>query len=372
MKMRLFLTVILLAIAAPALADRKEYFVQAFHAARATETETPAPPLQKSLPDALLSEGMDYFQARRYENALEKLSLFLSLYPKHGKVSSAMLAIGQILIQTKRPMSAIRFYSRILDRYPETPQVIETMTALADMSMLSPGLKPNIALSGAKWYLDPVDAYDAVLSKDPSPELTERLLLQRIAALRSQGRFREAYTAGGQYLENNPDTIQRHILLTGLRADVAHLIGERFTAGDDIALINLLANARRRNLISLGDTDIMMKAADSYARSGMTDEARTLLDRAKRFAVGRADHIDAALRDLTKDKRAFQNPSSVVERWALYEKGRRELQSSNLSAAEKTLAQLKGADQDEFWSKLADFTLQDRILKTKYKDYLEK
>ena len=136
------------------------------------------------------------------------------------------------------------------------------------MSMLSPGLKPSIAITGAQWYLDPVRAYDTVLSKNPPADLTERLLLQRIAALRLKGRYREAYDAGNQFLERYPQTKHQYALMTALRSDVEHLIEERIAAGDDIAVISILSNARRKGLLKKTDTDILIKAAGSYIPFG--------------------------------------------------------------------------------------------------------
>ncbi len=322
-------------------------------------------------PDAIHKEGMEHFETRRYEKALEKLSLFMSLYPAHKHFPSAMVTVAGILFEMKRPLAAIRLYSHILERYPGTPESIDSMIALADMSMLSPGLKPNISLAGAKWYRDPVEAYDAVLSKKLSPELSERLLIQRMAALRAQGRYREAYVEGGLFLDQNPGTKYKQTLVMALRSDVERLIGERFAVGDDIAVINLLSSSRRRGLISLNNTGLMIKASESYARIGMTDEARALLGRARYFAAQDAAQVDAALQKLGQGQPS-PAVSPIAERWAIYEKGRKQILASNLPAAEKTFAQFKGSDRDEFWTKLADFALQDGARTSKQKEYRKK
>jgi len=391
MKIRFLFILILFAFASPAQSDLKGFFIQAMHADASVEKpgpaqfdattappapvvapDTTAPPLATPAPDALLKEGMDHFEARRYENAIEQLSRFMSLYPAHIKTPSAMITVAGILLEIKRPLAAIRLYSHVLARYPETPEALEAMTAIADMGMRSPGLKPNIAVTGARWFLDPVDAYDTVLSKNPSPDLTERLLSRRINALRSQGRYREAYASAGQFLEQNPGTKHRQTLLAGLRSDLGCLIGERFAAGDDIAVINLLLNGRRRGLINMGDTNILIKAAGSYARSGMTDEARTLLDQARHFAADYTAQVNAVIGEPAQAERSSAASSPVIERWALYQKGRQQIMSSDPSAAEKTFKQVRGTGEDEFWSKLADFASQDGIFTAKYKDYMKK
>ncbi|MFH1081219.1 MAG: hypothetical protein V1766_13330 [Pseudomonadota bacterium] len=319
----------------------------------------------------LLKEALDSYKARRYDSALQQLSLFLSLYPRDSNAPSAIFAIAGIQLEMKRPLSALRIYSHILERYAGTPEATESMIALADMSMLSPGLKPSIAITGAQWYLDPVKAYDMVLSKKPPVDSTERVLLQRIAALRLKGRYREAYDAGNQFLERYPQTKHQYPLITALRSDVERLIDEHVAAGDDVAVISILSNAHRKGLIRKNDTDTLVKAAGSYSRLGMTDEARTLLSAARPFAASRTPQIDEALEEVARAGTTPAGLSPTTDRWRLYQAGRRQIRSSNLSEAEKTLAQMRGTDQDAFWSKLADFTMKDGIWTLKYKDYLE-
>jgi TolA-binding protein len=336
------------------------------------DPKTPEPSGTTSSPDMLLKEALGHYQARRYENAIQQLSLFLSLYPRDSNAPSAMFAVAGILLELKRPMSALRIYSHILERYADTPEAIESINALADMSILSPGLKPSIALTGTEWYFDPVRAYDTVLSKNPPVDLTERLLLQRIAALRLKGRYREAYDAGNLFLERFPQTKNQYSLMTALRSDVERLIEEHLAAGDDIAVISLLTEARRKGLLKKNDTAILIKAAGSYNRLGMTDEARTLLSGARPFAAGRTPQIDAAFDELARPGTTPAGPSPATDRWSLYQEGRQQIRSSKVSDAEKTFAQMRGNDQDAFWSKLADFTLKDGIWTFKYKDYLNK
>lgn len=334
------------------------------------------PPAQESTgltssPGALLKTALDDYQARRYETALQWLSLYLSLYPADNNVPLAMFAVAGIQLAMKRPLSAFRIYSHILERHAGTPEAIESMIALADMSLLYPGLKPSIALSGSQWYLDPVMAYDQALSKNPSEEMTERVLLQRISALRLKGRYREAYDAGHRFLERYPRTNHQFVLLAALRSDVENVIEERIAAGDDLAVISLVSHASRKDVIKMNDTDILIKAAGSYGRLGMTHEAGRLLSATRPFAMGRISRIDAALEALSKTEAPPAATSPEMERWRLYEAGRRQIHTSTRSEAEKTLAQMKGNPQDAFWSKLAEFALNDGPWSIKYKDYFK-
>ena len=89
--------------------------------------KTAEPPPMIKPPDMLMKEAVDHYQSHRLESALEKFSLFLSLYPRDSNAPSAMLAIAGILFEMKRPLSALRIYSRILERYPETPVAIESI-----------------------------------------------------------------------------------------------------------------------------------------------------------------------------------------------------------------------------------------------------
>lgn len=323
-------------------------------------------------PETLMKEAVEHYQSRRLESALEKFSLFLSLYPGNSNAPSAMLAVAGILLEMKRPLSALRIYSRILERHAETPEAIESVIALADMSILSPGLKPSIAITGARWYLDPVFAYDMVLSKNPPAELTERLLLQRIVALRSKGRCRDAYDAGSQFLLRYPQTKHRYAMSGALRSDILCIMDERIAAGDDVAVISLILNARRKGLIKMTDTNILIKAAGSYVRMDMSEEARILLNSARPFAAVQTPQIDAALQELARVGTTPAGSSPAADRWALYHAGRQQTLASNPSAAEKTFTEMKGTDQDAFWSKLADFTVKDSVRTVKYQDYLKK
>jgi TolA-binding protein len=332
----------------------------------------PEPAVTTSSPDMLLKEALGHYQAHRYENALQQLSLFLSLYPRDNNAPTAMFAVAGIQLEMKRPLPALRIYSHILERYAGTPEAIESIIALADMSMLSPGLKPSIAITGAQWYLDPVSAYNMVLSKNPPADLTERVLLQRISALRLKGRYQEAYDAGIQFLERYPQTKHQYPLMAALRSDVGRLIDEHIAAGDDIAVISILSNARLKGLLKKNNTDVVIKAAGSYSRLGMSEEARTLLSISRPFAAGQTPQIDAALEELARVATTPAVAPPATDRWSLYQTGRQQIRSSNLPDAEKTLAQMRGTDQDAFWSKLADFTLKDGAWTLKYKDYLKK
>ena len=160
--------------------------------------------------------------------------------------------------------------------------------------------------------------------------------------------------------------------MMALRSDVERLMDEHIAAGDDIAVISILTDAHRRGVIKKNDADLLIKAAGSYGRLGMTDEARTLLSGARPFAAGRTQQIDTALVELARVGTSSAGPSPATDRWSLYQTGRRQIRSSNLSDAEKTMAQMRGNDQDAFWSKLADFTQKDGIFTIKYKEYLKK
>ncbi len=338
----------------------------------ATAPDAIAPADTIPSPDLLLKTALDHYHARRYEEALQQLTLFLSLYPTDNNAPSTMFSVAGIQIALKQPLSALRIYSHIIEHYPNTPEAVESVIALADMGIASPGLKPRATITGAQWYLDPVSAYDMVLSKKPPSDIAERLLFQRIAALRLKSRYREAYDAGNQFLERYPQTKHLYPLMAGLRSDAERLIEERIAAGDDLTVVSIMTNARQKGVITNKDTDILIKSAGSYSRLGMTDEARLFLNASRPFAAGSAGKIDTALQELAQTERSSAAPSPIVERWALYEKGRQEIKSSNLSAAKQTFAEVRGADQDEFWSKLTDFTLHDGIWTAKYKDYLKK
>ena len=337
-----------------------------------TDSQGPEPVSRTSSPENLLKKALDEYQAHRYETALQWLSLYLSLYPDDNNVPLAMFAVAGIQLAMKRPLSALRIYGHILERHGETSEAIESMIALADMSIHHPGLKPCIAISGAQWYLDPVMTYDKVLSNNPPEEMAERVLMQRISALRLKGRYREAYDAGNQFLERYPQTKHQYVLLNALRSDVAYVMEERIAAGDDLAVISLLSHTRRKDVIKNNDTDLLIKAAESYGRLGMKDEGCRLLNAARPFAAGRASRIDAALEALTRGGVTPAAISPEAERWQLYEAGRRHIHASNRPEAEKTLAKMKGNGQDAFWVKLAEFSLTEGHLSSKYGDYFVK
>jgi TolA-binding protein len=321
-------------------------------------------------PEALLKEAADHYRSGRYENALQRLSLFLSLYPSDGNVPTALFSVAAILLDMKRPMPALRIYSRILERYPGSPEAMESIMALGDMSVITPGLKPCLSITGAQWYLDPVAACDTLLSRNPPAEMTERLLFRRIFALRMQGRHRESYDAGIHFLQSYPTTKHRHELMVALRTDAMRLIEEYGSSGNDETAVSLAAKALRQGLIKMNDTDILIKTAQAYARLGLPDEAVSLLNSARKFAAANLPRIDAVLEELKPGSPTPAPPPEIATRWSLFEEGRRQIRSSNLSAAEKTFAQLKTPAQDEFWSKLSDFTLQDGIWMNKYRDYV--
>lgn len=93
--------------------------------------------------------------------------------------------------------------------------------------------------------------------------------------------------------------------------------------------------------------DGRIRLADSYLKDGTTQEGMKLLQDVSNTA-----------------------PDASLRRWSWYRMGRALESQGNMTGADKAFAQVKGAGEDEFWGKVADFSREDAQWSRKFKDII--
>jgi len=88
------------------------------HPARETRVVEEAPP-----PDKLYKDSLDAFRARRYKDAYEGFSQFVSLYPKETLAGNAQFWMGESLFAMGKYKEAILAYDKVPSLYSKNPKV---------------------------------------------------------------------------------------------------------------------------------------------------------------------------------------------------------------------------------------------------------
>ncbi|NPU84712.1 MAG: tetratricopeptide repeat protein [Syntrophaceae bacterium] len=110
------------------------------------------------------------------------------------------------------------------------------------------------------------------------------------------------------------------------------------------ALQGLSADPERQATVL---ADGRIRLADSYVKEGSIQEGMKLLQDVSNTA-----------------------PDASLRRWSWYRMGRALANQGNMTGADKAFGQVKGAGEDEFWGKVADFAREDAHWSRKFKDVI--
>lgn len=367
-----------LSISAAAHADPPSHGVQALTAGQtAATTLKPAGPPVTPKPSPVniqeddLKTGMQNYREQKYAEAISALSRYASLVPKSQQRTAALLIIGKSLEEIDRPRSALNIYSRVTEQNPDSPEALLGVVAMADIGVARPGLNYRGGKKGTEYVKDPVTAYDAALSKNVPLPIIEHIHHQRGRALWKSKRYEEARHALTVLLKKFPQTAYREEAIGIISDCTAVLIDQYNQSGDHLAVADLFLQSWKEGFIRAGDVDTLLNASFSLSRLGLHEASFDILSTLRKNAPGKPsayiEKIDKMAAEMEKNRASrSSDPSPANVKWSQFQSGREHLSAKQPLLAEKTLADLKNGGGDPFWSKIAEYALEENRWGQKY------
>lgn len=210
--------------------------------------------------------------------------------------------------------------------------------------------RDRLTVSIARMDLDRRNAAEASRILQEFRQPGDAGLQKELAALRAEidrtaGRKSEAILRYGEALNVHADQVEDPLLHREL-AMLLEAEGRIPQAIDQYrkALQGFSADPERRATLL---ADGRLRLADSYLKEGTAEEGMKLLAEVSNTA-----------------------PDASLRRWSWYRMGRALEKQGNLDGADKAFAQVKGAGEDEFWGKVADFSREDAHWSRKFRDVI--
>lgn len=343
-------------------------------AAKALKTaqpqENPEPSLVNIQEDDLKT-GMQNYHERKYAEAINALSRYASLVPKSQQRAAALLIIGKSLEGMNRPFSALNIYGRVTEQNPDSPEALLGVVAMADIGLARTGLNYRGGKKGAEYVRDPVTAYDAALSKNVPLPMIEHIHHQRGRALWKSKRYGEARHALMVLLKKFPQTAYREEAKGIISDCTAILIDQHHRSGDHLAVAALFMQGWKEGFIRTSDVDTLLKSSFSLSYLGLHEESLNIFNTLRKNAPSRPadiEKIDRMVAEIEKNRAPGSSDQTLANvKWRQFQTGREHLSANQPTLAEKTLANLKNGDGDPFWSKIADYAIEENLRGQKYR-----
>lgn len=319
-----------------------------------------------------LKVGMQKYREQKYAEAIGALSRYASLVPKSQQRPAALLVIGKSLEEMNRPLSALNLYCRVTDRNPDTPEALLGVVAMADIGVARPDVNYRGGKKGAEYVRDPVTAYDTALSKKVPEPIIEHIHHQRARALWKQKRYKEARLALTAFLRQFPQTAYREETIATIIECTAVLIDRHNRSGDHLAAADLFLQSWQEGFIGTGDVDTLLKSAFSLSFLGLHEASLNILNNLRKSAAGKSPasigKIEAMTAEIAKNRTLGpSDPPPALVKWSQFQAGREQLSANRPALAEKTLSDLKNGGSDPFWSRMAEYLLEENRWAQKYR-----
>lgn len=320
-----------------------------------------------------LKIGMQNYHERKYAEAISALSRYASLAPRSQQQqrTAALLIIGKSLEETNRPWSALNIYSRVTEQHPNSPEALLGIVAMADIGIERPEMNRRSGKKWAEYVRDPVTAYDSVLSSNIPLPIIEHIHHQRGRALWKSKRYEEARHTLTLLIKKFPQTGYRE-QARGIISDcMITLIDQHSQSGDHLAVADLFQQGWKEGLIRPADIDTLLKCSFSLFSLGLHEESSAILNTLRKNASGTSSYI-SRIDKMVAEMEGPRSPESsdsttAATKWRQLQTGREQLASNQPTLAAKTLADLKSGEDEPFWSKVADYLLEENRWARKYK-----
>ncbi|MBN1613189.1 MAG: tetratricopeptide repeat protein, partial [Deltaproteobacteria bacterium] len=161
----------------------------------------------------------------------------------------------------------------VIEGYPESAEARESIIALANIGVARRKMKLQPSMAGWDAFVNPLDAYDDLLRKNPSEDLVERLLYLKGDALIKYGRYEESLDVNRYLLVRCPKGDYNADIKRNLKHAGKVLIHRYYERGDHAAVADMYFKTYAKALISMDDAQLMVKIRESLNRIGLTDDA---------------------------------------------------------------------------------------------------
>jgi TolA-binding protein len=346
--------------------------------------------------DAILYMGCLQYEAGRYQEAIESLSYFLSIYPQGDQAKSAFYALAASFYGSGQFRTAAQLFSQVIEAYPGSREATESLIALANLGVMHGERKIPAPMEGSKYVEDPIATYDIVLSALPESEIMQRVLFLKARGLEKTGRLVEAFEISSDAVSRYPKGPYTFETSKVLKSVFKSLVNDLYAREDYLSLADLYFKTFHKGFYDQPDDDALMKIATALQKLSFIKEALTMLnyldavskDSAVRENIkrdienlkhggggGNENLLSAGDRLYIEGKYqeavqwyegALNSPDKNDKRWILYRLALCKIKVSDGDAARKNIASLKGGGEDAFWTKVADYISEEDLRKGRY------
>lgn len=379
--------------------------------------------------EVVMDLGVHKYSLRRYDEAIEAFSFYVNMYSQDEKLKEVLLLLANSYKATDQISAALPIFNLIIDKYPESKEATESIMMMASLGVEKPGVKVVLSLNNVNYYKQPLDAYDAILRKNPTGEFAELATLRKADALQKMHRNKKAADVYLEFLNTYPSSKVVGEAREGFKAASAGLIDDYFDKKDYLAVAYIYFQAYKAiriqndeykqvskialSLKELGLTEHYLNLLKDYKKVGKDEQTlnRVILDIAEgQMSQGKYDEAQKTLEELNirpsvKDSglimaikknqaaisykkgvydKAIVNYDDVVRSgqnsndpelryWSQFYTGKSYLKMEKNADAQKTFAEIKTqSGPDGFWTKVVDYCVEDQKWWDKYGERLKK
>ncbi|MFB3925586.1 MAG: tetratricopeptide repeat protein [Syntrophales bacterium] len=222
-------------------------------------------PLDETPKDSILNLAYHYLRSKKYSDAVSAFFLFLNLYPEDELCREVHFSIARAFIEMDQYPIAVKMLSVLIENYPDSREALEGAIVMANIGVKKPGMKfPD--LPGIQNYRDPIHAYNIMLARQDTGELTEGLLLQKGYALGKNNRYEEAFDTNVILVRFFPQGRYREEGIRNLIQNVNHLVHKYYDQGDHLAIARIYFKSYEGILTKDEDYKAIYKMGDSLKR----------------------------------------------------------------------------------------------------------
>jgi len=243
----------------------------------------------------LLDLGYHYYRSRRFSEANDIFSYYVSMYPADEWSRMAMLAMGRTLAELNQAPLALKVFSRVIEKYPETNEAKEAAIAMAGIGVDKPGLKIPTFMAAVENYREPIAAYDNILTKTPEGDMSEQVLALKGHGLLKAGRYKEAFDVYSVYLKKYPKGKYLDEVLRNYKLLATRLVGLYYDKGDHVAVADMYFAAFVKGKHGNADADTYSKIGESLKVVGLYDDASSVYNELAKAATSTQNENKAIL-----------------------------------------------------------------------------
>jgi TolA-binding protein len=232
------------------------------------------PALEDIPEDSLLSLGSHYFQAEKYNEALEVFFVYLNLFSQGKNCSKTLYTIARSFEETGQFSQALKSFSLLIERHPRSVEAIKGAAIMAKIGVKAPKIKlPVYILSGMEYYRNPIEAYDKMMGKIFDVDREEELAFWKGCALIKKKRYQEAFDNCRLMLDRFPYGTHRKAGEKNLILSAGRLIDDYYSKKDYLCVSNIYFHSDRIALFENGNFDVLLKIGTSLEKIDLPGHA---------------------------------------------------------------------------------------------------